>query len=250
MDYKVVIIDDEFQSRKLIGSLLSANFPAVKVAGEAETLQKAKKLIAELQPNLIFLDIQLGTENGFDLLDHDFGYHPEVIFVTAHQEFAVKAFRYNAMDYLMKPLDSEEFRAAVNKALEKTNASRSNAGKRLEMLKENLRLPDKIPDRIVIPSFEGYLIVPFQEILYCQSNGNYTEFQLQNKKRITSSHTMGYYEGILAEHNFFRVHRSYIVNLAFVKMYKKGEGGTVVMTDGVEIEVSRGYKEVFLKLFK
>ncbi|RTL57465.1 MAG: response regulator transcription factor [Sphingobacteriales bacterium] len=250
MDYKVVIVDDEFQSRKLIGSLLSANFAGLQIVGEAENLQNAIKLISDLRPSLIFLDVQLGAENGFDLLDHEFGFHPDVIFITAHQEFAVKAFRYNAMDYLMKPLDRDEFRAAVKKAIDKTGASQANAGERLETLKENLKLPDKIPDRIVIPTSEGYLIVPFQEILYCQSNGNYTEFQLQNKKKIISSHTMGYYEEILSEHNFFRVHRSYIVNLAFVKMYKKRDGGTLVVSDGMEIEVSRSYKEVFLKLFK
>ncbi len=247
---KVLIIDDEFQSRKLIAKMLSLFFPAIDVAGEASTLQEAIAAVESVQPQLIFLDVQMNTENGFDLLDKVTGFHFEIIFITAHNEFAVKAFRYNALDYLMKPIDADEFQSAVKKAIERFNQNFPGIKERLGLLKQQLQSPNKFPDRVIIPSAEGYLVVPVQEIIYCHSNSNYTEFQLINNRRITSGYTMGHFEELLTGHNFFRVHRSYMINLAFLKMYKKGEGGTVVMTDGYEIEVSRSNKEAFMKLLR
>ncbi len=247
---KVLIIDDEFQSRKLIAKMLSLFFPAIDVAGEASTLQEAIAAVESVQPQLIFLDVQMNTENGFDLLDKVTGFHFEIIFITAHNEFAVKAFRYNALDYLMKPIDADEFQSAVKKAIERFNQNFPGIKERLGLLKQQLQSPNKFPDRVIIPSAEGYLVVPVQEIIYCHSNSNYTEFQLINNRRITSGYTMGHFEELLTGHSFFRVHRSYMINLAFVKMYKKGEGGTVVMTDGYEIEVSRSNKEAFMKLLR
>ena len=247
---KVLIIDDEFQSRKLIAKMLSLFFPAIDVAGEASTLQEAIAAVESVQPQLIFLDVQMNTENGFDLLDKVTGFHFEIIFITAHNEFAVKAFRYNALDYLMKPIDADEFQSAVKKAIERFNQNFPGIKERLGLLKQQLQSPNKFPDRVIIPSAEGYLVVPVQEIIYCHSNSNYTEFQLINNRRITSGYTMGHFEELLTGHSFFRVHRSYMINLAFVKMYKKGEGGTVVMTNGYETEVSRSNKEAFMKLLR
>jgi len=247
---KALIIDDEFQSRKLIAKMLSLYFPTLDVAGEAATVQEALLAMQATQPQLIFLDVQLNTENGFDLLDKVTGFHFEIIFITAYHEFAVKAFRYNALDYLMKPIDADEFQSAVKKAIKRLNQNRPGIKERLGLLQQQLQSPHKFPDRVVIPSAEGYFVIPVQEIIYCHSNSNYTEFQLINNRRITSSYTMGHFEELLTGHNFFRVHRSYMINLAFVKMYKKGEGGTVVMNNGDEIEVSRNNKEAFMKLFR
>jgi len=247
---KVLIVDDEFQSRKLIAKMLAVFFPSLDVAGEAATVQEALLAIETLKPQLIFLDVQMNTENGFQLLDALAGAHFEIIFITAHHEFAVKAFRYNALDYLMKPIDADEFQSAVKKAVERITENKAGMKERAGALMQQLRVPDKFPDRVVIPSAEGYFVIPVQEIIYCHSNSNYTEFQLTNNRRITSSYTMGHFEELLTGHNFFRVHRSSMINLAFVKMYKKGEGGTVVMNNGYEIEVSRSNKEAFMKLFR
>jgi len=222
---KVLIIDDEFQSRKLIAKMLSLFFPALPVAGEAATVEEALLAIKAVQPQLIFLDVQMNTENGFELLDKATGFHFEIIFITAHHEFAVKAFRYNALDYLMKPIDADEFQLAVNKAIERFNQNKPGLKERLGLVQQQLQSPNKFPDRVVIPSAEGYLVIPVQEIIYCHSIGNYTEFQLINNRRITSGYTMRHFEELLTGHNFFRVHRSSMINLAFVKMYKKGEGG-------------------------
>jgi two-component system LytT family response regulator len=247
---KVLIIDDEFQSRKLIAKMLSLFFPALDVAGEAATVQEALLAMEAVKPQLIFLDVQMNNENGFELLDKVTGFHFEIIFITAHHEFAVKAFRYNALDYLMKPIDPDEFQSAVKKAIKQYDQNKPDIKERIGLLQQQLQSPNKFPDRVVIPSAEGYLVIPVQEIIYCHSNGNYTEFQLINNKRITSSYTMGHFEELLTGHNFFRVHRSSMINLAFVKMYKKGEGGSVIMNNGYEIEVSRSNKEAFMKLFR
>ena len=245
-----LIVDDEFQSRKLITKMLSRFFPEINNITEAATVDEAKKTIDTAPPQLIFLDIQMQGENGFDLLDKVTDFNFEIIFITAHNQFAVKAFRYNALDYLMKPVDADEFRAAVVKAIKRINQDTKNPDEQIGSLKQQLKNPQKIPDRIIIPTAEGYLIIPVQDISYCHANSNYTVFYLKDKTKVTSSYTMGYYEDILSEHNFFRIHRSYIINLAYIKMYKKGDGGIVVMNDGQEIEVSRSNKEAFMKFFK
>lgn len=243
---KVLIIDDEYQSRQLISRMLFLFFPTLKVVGEAAAIQEAVASINSLQPELVFLDIQLQTGNGFDLLDKLGGFHFEIIFITAYDEFAVKAFRYNALDYLVKPVDPDEFQVAVKKAIDRIEQNLHGGRPGLRPTEK----AGKFSGRVIIPSVEGYLVIPTQDIIYCHSNSNYTEFQLINNRRITSGYTMAHFEEMLRGHNFFRVHRSYMINLAFVKMYKKGDGGTVIMNDGYEIEVSRSNREAFTKLFR
>lgn len=246
----VLIVDDEFQSRKLITKMLSRFFPEITTIREAANVDEAMASIEDISPKLVFLDIQLQKESGFGLLDKIKDSDFEVIFITAYNEFAVKAFRYNALDYLMKPVDADEFQAAVKKVLKKVDLGSPTSKQQLDQLKQQLKNPGKFPGRIAIPSAEGYLLTPVDDILYCHARSNYTEFYLADKTKLISSYTMGQYEEILNEHNFFRIHRSYLVNLAHIKMYRKGDGGTVVMNDGQEIEVSRNNKEAFMKLFK
>ncbi|MBK8520343.1 MAG: response regulator transcription factor [Chitinophagaceae bacterium] len=245
-----LIVDDEFQSRKLITKMLSQFFSEIKDITEASTVDEAKKAIDAALPQLIFLDIQKHGENGFDLLEKLTDFNFEIIFITAHNQYAVKAFRYNALDYLMKPVDTDEFKTAVLKAIKRIKQIRIHPPEQIGLLKQQLKNSQGLPDRIIIPTAEGYLIIPVQDISYCHANSNYTVFYLKDKTKVTSSYTMGHYEDILSEHNFFRIHRSYMINLGYIKMYKKGEGGIVVMNDGQEIEVSRGNKEAFMKFFK
>jgi two-component system LytT family response regulator len=245
-----LIVDDEFQSRKLIKKMLSRFFSEIITVTEAATVEEAMNSINSTSPQLVFLDIHMQGENGFDLLDKITYLNFEVIFITAHNQFAVKAFRYNALDYLMKPVDADEFKTAVSKAVKRLNQVVKTTPELIGSLKQQLKNPQKIPDRIIIPAAEGYLIIPVQDISYCHANGNYTVFYLKDKTKLTSSYTLGYYEDLLSEHNFFRIHRSYMINLAFIKMYRKADGGVVVMNDGQEIEVSRNNKDAFMKFFK
>jgi two-component system LytT family response regulator len=244
---RVLIIDDELQSRSLIKKLLSVHFPAL-IIEEAETVAGAMEKISQFVPNLIFLDVQMRGETGFDLLDKMGKMNFGIIFTTAHSEFAVKAFRYSALDYLMKPIDADEFKTAVEKALEKIKNIHSPSAQ-IEFLKE-LKSDQKKPAKLTIPTSEGFLFVSIHDILYCHAVGNYTEFYLAGNQKILSSYSLGYYDELLEEQNFFRTHRSYLVNLAHIKMYKKGDGGVLIMNNGDEIEVARSNKESFLRMLK
>lgn len=245
---KVLIVDDEWQSRALIRKLLSGDFPAAAV-DEAETVSDALYKIKAMQPTLVLLDVHMRGETGFDLLDQIPELPSALIFTTAHSEYAVRAFKYSAMDYLIKPIDPAEFRTSVSKAIDRINSNQPQVAGQLDILRQ-LKFPHAIAEKLTIPTAEGFIFIPVSEIICCNALSNYTEFILQNNRKIVSSYTLGYYTELLENQHFFRVHRSHLVNLAHVTMYKKGDGGLVVMNNGDEIEVSRSNKEAFLKIFK
>jgi two-component system LytT family response regulator len=188
-------------------------------------------------------------ETGFDLLDKVGNINFLIIFTTAHSEFAVKAFRYSAIDYLMKPLDTEEFILAVQKALDRKKKEHSSSKEQIDYL-NSIRSKKILPEKLTIPTNEGFLFVTISDIIYCHSLSNYTEFYLTGNRKLLSSYTLGYYSEMLTEHQFFRTHRSFLINLTQIKMYKRGDGGVVVMNNDQEIEVSRSNKESFLKILK
>ena len=245
---RILIVDDELQSRSLIRKWVSDQVPGLAIE-EADAVGPALDKIRELKPHLIFLDVQMRNETGFDLLDKCRKINFGIIFTTAHTEFAVKAFRYSALDYLIKPLDADEFRLALSRALQRIKVDQASTDEQIEYFKR-LRSEQRLPDKLTIPTAEGFLFLPIHDILYCRAISNYTEFQLTNHQKLVSSYTLGYYNDLLTDHNFFRIHRSYLINLAHIKMYKKANGGLVVMNDGEEIEVSRSNKETFLKIMK
>ncbi len=245
----ILIVDDEMQSRTLIRKMLTGIHSGLTIS-EADSVNDALKKIGQSPPDIVFLDVQMRGETGFDLLDKVSSPGFAVIFTTAHSEFALKAFRYSAMDYLMKPLDEGEFRLAVEKAFETMEVRKKTSPQQIQFFQQQLKSPAVIPEKITIPTVEGILFVTISDILYCHALNNYTEFYLSGTQKITSSYTLGYYTEWLTAHGFFRVHRSYLVNLAHIKMYKRGDGGTIIMNDGEEIEVSRNNKGAFLQLFK
>jgi two-component system LytT family response regulator len=247
---KALIIDDEFQSRNLLSKLLAVSAPDVQLVGQASSVQEAFISIEDLQPDLIFLDVMLNEATGFDLLKKFSEIKFEVIFTTAHNEFALKAFRFNAIDYLLKPIDPDELDLAIKKAKEKLHLKQFTSPEHLENLYQSIRNPGMLPKKIAIPTSQGFLLQPVDEIIYCQSVGNYTQFFFTQKRKLLSSYTLKQYDEILSEYNFFRAHRSFLINLDHVQQYQKGEGGTVSMSDGSEIEISRRNKEAFIQLFK
>lgn len=244
------IVDDEFQSREVISLMLAGMFPEIKIVGLVGTVKEALAGIEKKQPKLIFLDVQMRNETGFDLLDKLNEINFELIFTTAHNEFAVKAFRYSALDYLIKPIDASELESAVKKAINKIQLHQSSTSEQVQLLTQHLDGSKKIPDKIAIPSPEGLLFIKVPDIIYCHGLGNYTEFFLMNEQKITSSHTLKQYEELLSDHLFFRAHKSFLINLSHIKKYLRGEGGTAVMSNGHEIEIARRNKTSFLNLFK
>ena len=245
-----LIIDDESQSRLLIKKLLEDFVDTEFIIYEAGNAKEALEKANDVLPQLVFLDIQMKGETGFDFLDKLRNWNFEIIFITAHSEFAIKAFRYCALDYLLKPIDKIEFQEAMQKAIVKIKAEKNSLSLQFEMLKKHLKPGGSISDKLSIPTSEGIIFIDIPNILYCCAHNNYTEFRLSGKQKIISSQTLGYYSELLEPHHFFRIHRSYLINLAHITMYKRGDGGAVVMNDGEEIEVSRNHKQSFLKIFK
>ena len=246
----VFIVDDEFQSRLVLAKMLPHYFPDLSIAGQAGTVEEAVEGILRCEPQVIFLDVQMNGETGFDVLDRLPSTNFEIIFTTAYQEYAVRAFRYSAIDYLIKPIDPSELEAATQKAIDKIGLRQSCTALQLNVLRQEMSEDRKFPDKIAIPTPEGLLFIKAEDIIYCQGQGNYTELFLSDGKKITSSHTLRAYEDLLAERDFFRTHKSFLINLRHIEAYRKGEGGNVIMSNGREIEIARRNKTGFLNLFK
>ncbi|HXR84061.1 MAG TPA: LytTR family transcriptional regulator DNA-binding domain-containing protein [Hanamia sp.] len=245
---KALIIDDELPSRNFLHKMLQQYFPQIIVAGEASNVEEGLLGIKEYKPNIVFLDIQMKGETGFDLLNKLPKIDFSIIFTTAYDQYAIKAFRFNAIDYLLKPIITDELIEAVNKVKQRISLPKNASKEQIEQLYQDIKSPDKIPDKIAVASSEGFIVIPLNEIVYCHASSNYTEFYLTDKKCILSSYTLKQYDEILSSQSFFRAHRSYLINLAHVKMYRKGEGGEIVMSNGHELELSRTHKDEFLHL--
>lgn len=251
---RAIIVDDETNAREVLSNLLRLFSPEIEVCGEARDVDEGIKIIREHAPDLVFLDIQMPGKSGFELLTSFKEIRFGVIFTTAYQEFAIKAFRFSAIDYLLKPIDPEELQAAVEKYVVK---NQNVEGEQLQILKEclddtrnflNQRQKNE-GQRIALPTAEGIHFVQLGEIIHCESLGSYTKFHLQKGPAIVVSRLLKEYEEILDNFFFFRVHQSSIVNLDQIKKYVRGDGGQVWMSDGTEIEVSRRRKEDFLSIF-
>lgn len=242
-----LLIDDEERSRNVIRELLSKYFPQVKISGECDRAEDAKIKINALQPQLLFLDISMPLKNAFELLQEVSEKNFEIIFITAHSNYSLQAFRYSAIDYLLKPVQDDLFINAVQKAI--ARITEKNQNKRLETLLHNFSIERTNPDnmRICIPSVKGFSVVQVRDIIYLEAESSYTIFHLFDGKKITASKTLSEYEEIIDTPAFLRIHKSYLVNLNFIKEYIKGEGGHVILTNGQEIEVSRRKKDQFLK---
>lgn len=245
-----LIVDDEFLSRNYLSKLILQSSPDVKLVGQADNADDAFVAINDLNPDIIFLDIMLKNETGFDLLQRFQNLQAEIIFTTAFNEYAIKAFKFNALDYLLKPIDREELQSSIERARKRIVNNQKKAPGQMEQFFETIRGQHTVQNKIAIPTAEGFEIMELDEILYCQSSSSYTHFYLTDKRKLTSSYPLRQYDEILSEKNFFRAHKSFLVNLAHVKLYRKGEGGTIVMKDGQEIEVSRRNKDAFVKIFK
>lgn len=242
---KAILVEDEVRGRNTLRALLSRN-PLVQLAGEASNADEAIALINETDPDLVLLDIEMPGKSGLDLLAAIPGRRFDVIFTTAFDSYAIKAIKFSAIDYLLKPIDPEELDAAIAKLIEKRENYLHDPQQEIKNLLENLKSFNKRNIKLSLPTSDGSLFIPVEDIIRCESDANYTRFFLKNESRpILVSRTLKEYEELLKEYEFCRVHHSHLINLRFIKKYMKGEGGVVVMTDGAEVEVSRRKKETF-----
>ena len=242
-----IIVDDEPKNTKVLKAMLEEFCPEVSVIGEAADAEQAEKVIAMLSPDLVFLDIEMPYGNAFDLLDRLMPIEFEVIFITAFNDYSLKAFKYSALDYILKPVSIEELRAALQKAQERMRLKQSN--QRLNNLMANLKQQDPSTYKLALPNMEGLMFVPIDTIIRCEASKGYTFLYLKDGTRHLSTRTIKEYEDLLPVSAFLRIHNSHIINLMCVKKYQKGRGGYVEMEDNALIEVASRRKGEFLKRF-
>jgi two-component system LytT family response regulator len=238
-----IIIDDEPYCCEMLSLLLQKHCPEVNVIGTCLTGMQAIDEIQKKKPQLVFLDIEMPDMNGFDVLQKLPEINFQIIFATSYDQYAIKAIKFSALDYLLKPIDEEELQVAVKRTIQNLLPS---VPRQLEILLQKIR-PSLVNSKIALPTAEGLQMIPLDTIISCSSDSNYSIFSLKGKQKIVVSRTLKEIEELLDEYSFIRVHHSYLVNLDEVKKYIRGEGGYLLMSDGSSIDVSRSKKEFLLK---
>ena len=239
---KALIVDDEPKARENLQILLHDFVEGVEVVGLCENIAEATEAVRLHAPDVVFLDIQLQRETGFDLLTKLKEINFEVIFTTAYTEYAIKAFKFSAIDYLLKPIDIEELKKAVARVEKRVS---NNITGRLTQLVQNLKQGSNENYKIALPTLDGLVFVKISDILYCEASSNYTQIFTAEEKYLVSK-TLKEYDDLLSDHNFFRIHNSYLININSIKKYVKGEGGYVVLNNDTSLDVSKRKKEAFL----
>jgi two-component system LytT family response regulator len=241
-----ILIDDEPDNVKLLALQLKLYCPQVSVVAQCTDSREGLLKIKELQPDLIFLDIEMPFMNGFELLEAVGSLNFQVLFVTAYDQFAIKAFKFSALDYLLKPIDTHELQAAVAKA----NLLIKTGKQQIQMLKQHLNAGSHpLPDKIALPYQNGVIFTELANIIYCEAKDNYTRFVLLDGKQHIIAKTLGSIQDILEERNFLRVHRQYLVNLDHISKYVRGDGNYLVMSDQKSIPVARNKKANLIEKF-
>lgn len=242
---RAIIIDDEQHCINRLETLLNGHPQQVHVMGAFNTLEEGLQAVRRLKPELVFLDVELHDKTGFDLLQQLGEIDFEVIFTTAYDKYAVQAFRFSALDFLLKPLTEEDLQAALLKVQQRT--LHHEKMERMETLLHNLRNTPDTAKRICVPVVNGLVVLQVSDIIRCQSDVNYTTIFLKDNQKLIVAKTLKEFEEMLTDLNFYRVHNSHLVNLAHVKSYQKGKGGFVIMNDHSTVEVSTRRKDDFLK---
>lgn len=241
---KAIIIDDEQHCIDRLTELLQRGHANdVALIGSAMSVKDGIKKIKELQPELIFLDVQIHDRTGFDLLRECGAVNFKVIFTTAYDKFAIQAIKFSAIGYLLKPIDEDDLSEALDKL---KNSSIADMKAMTQLIEHNIN-PQVKKKKITVPSGNELIFLEIDDIVRCHSDINYTTIYKSDKQKIVVAKTLKEFEELLTEHHFCRIHNSELINLSYIKSYNKGKGGSVVLTDGTELEVSTRRKEDFLK---
>ncbi len=243
---RCIIIEDEKKSRETLTGLIERYCTGIEIIAQADGYRTGIKAIREHNPDVIFLDIQMPDGSGFKLLEDLKEINFEVIFTTAYDQFAIKAIKYSAIDYLLKPIVPEELTSAVEKVKQKKQKGKIN--KNINVLSGNLKKSEKESHKIILSTAEKIHIVDTDEILRCQSDNYYTMFYFTNGSRLLISKTLKEHEELLSDHNFVRPHKSHLINLKYLRSFNRNEGGYIVMSDESKIPVSRRKREKIIDI--
>lgn len=239
---RAVIVDDEQEGRNTLNNMLGSFCKQIEIVGTAENVSKGVAIVRKTKPDLIFLDIQMPDGTGFDMLEQVNDINFRVIFVTAYDQYALKAIKFSALDYLLKPVEPQQLIDAVLKVKD----SDSDFGMISKQISTLFRNKNGF-ERITLPTFEGIRFIVLKDIIRCEADNNYTNFFLSSGEKVLVTRTLKEYDEALSGLDFIRVHQSHLVNSKYIDRYIKGEGGSVIMTDGSHVEVSRRRKEEFLR---
>jgi two-component system, LytTR family, response regulator len=243
---KAILVDDERHCRETLSIQLEKYCTEVQLLAQCNSAVQGLEAIAQYQPDVVFLDVEMPKMNGFEMLQQ-FSHIPfEVIFTTGYDAYAIKAIRFSAIDYLLKPIDKDELKKAVGKVRQKTS---HNLNQQLDILLERLGTKQVPLQKIALPTLDGFELVPIENILHCEADSNYTHVVLKHGKKVLVSRTLKEIEELLDGHAFLRIHHSYLVNLNEIVRYIRGEGGYVIMSDNTSVTVSRSRKDALLKIF-
>ena len=244
---RTLIIDDEPPVRATLQGLLKRICSQVNMVGEANSVASGIRAIREKSPDLVLLDIKMDDGTGFDILNHFENINFKIIFVTAYEEYAIQAFEYSAIDYLLKPVNPEKLTEAVKRAAI-TNQQEFN--KQLDALRENLENPEKSNKKIILKNHKSIYLLNVNDIIHCESDGSYTIVEANDNQKIMVSKVLKEYDKLLSGSGFLRVHRSHLINLKHIKRFDKLDGGNVIMSNGHQIPVSTSGRERLLELFE
>ncbi len=242
---KILIVDNEKAIRDGLRILIEDNFPDITSIFDANDIGSAKQIIRNESPDLIFLDVELDNESGFDLADSFHEPAFSLVFITAHNKYAVDAFRFSAIDFLLKPIDSDELSRAIERA--RQNTLKKEMVAQLTILKESFRNPGQPDRKIVLKDQESIYFIKVNDIYYLEADGPYTRFFVRDNNPILISRNLKEYENMLEDQGFIRAHHSYLVNSNHVVKYDKADGGTLVLSNGSRVSISQRKKEFVLQ---
>lgn len=245
---KAILVDDEQDSRDILSNYIAKYCPDIELLEKCDSVKTGLQAIKTHRPEVVFLDIEMPYGTGFDLLDQVGEVNFETIFVTAYDNYAMQALNQSAAYYILKPIDIDELVQAV----EKIKQERSSADyiQHARILLDNLRQKSNGTGKIMLPTLEGFEIIPIDDIMYCEADDNFTKFHIKDQKQLLICRTLKYFEETLADYQFVRIHRSHLINIDYVIRYTKGKGGYVTMENDKELEVAPKKKSIFLEAFK
>jgi two-component system LytT family response regulator len=243
---QVLIIDDEPNAREIISTTLLSVCKNAQVCGTADSVKSGIKAIEQFQPDIVLLDVQMPDGTGFELLSKLKEIDFKVIFITAHQEFAMQAIKFSALDFILKPVDGEELLAAIKKAEE--TIEQKNISVNMSALQSNMQHASKENKKLILKSSDHIHAINVKDIIRCESEGNYTRFMMGDGKKLLATKILKEFDEMLQGYGFFRVHQSHLINIDFFETYKKADGGTIIMKDQSKIPLASRKKDAFLKL--